>query len=192
MEMINQYYRTFIGLPVKAGPGVLRARLELMESLKGERISWVDPLRYHITVRFLGETRIPDVEKIGKALQSGLQLPDQWMVSTAKAGSFGPRNMPRVIWIGFEDQLPFETLRREVDRVLQSCGIPPMDQPFRAHLTLGRIRSLRDPEAFHRSLERIRERFIERIKFDRLVFYRSEPGRGGPVYTSLLDLEFRE
>lgn len=89
-------YRTFIAVPLRVGEEFLHARAALMERLSGDRISWVNPERYHVTLKFLGDTSL------------------------------------------------FENLKKEVDCALESFGIPPVDQPFRAHLTLGRIRSLKD------------------------------------------------
>ncbi len=190
--MENQYYRTFIGLPLKAGTAVLNARGELMDSLARERISWVDPMLYHITLRFLGDTPLPVVGDIGRALQESLELPGRWGVRMSGAGSFGPRKNPRVIWVGFEDSTMFDLLKGKLDRVLQACGIPPVEQPFRPHLTLGRIRSLKDLEGFYSSIGEIQEKFNQLVKFERLVFFRSEPGQAGPRYTSLLEMEFRD
>ena len=188
--MENQYYRTFIGLPVSVERSVLNARAELMQLLGGERISWVDPKRYHITLRFLGDTPLPEVGEIGRALHEGLDLPGKWNVPMSGAGSFGPRKYPRVIWVGFEDSTMFDYLKGEVDRVLQTCGIPPAEEPFRPHLTLGRIRDMKDLEGYYGSIGKMQDKFNQCVQFDSLVFYRSEMGKGEPVYTSLLELEF--
>ncbi len=185
------FYRTFVGLPVKVGDGVLEARQELLNSLDGERISWVDPARYHVTLRFIGNTEISVVGKIGDSLLKEVEFPRKTHLQLQHLGSFGPRRNPRVIWIGFEETPLFESLKHDVDRVLGACGIAEAGQSFRAHLTLGRVRSLKDPGGFYRTIERMKERFEDRILFDRLVYYRSEPGAGGPVYIPLKQIGFR-
>ncbi|MEN8230718.1 MAG: RNA 2',3'-cyclic phosphodiesterase [Bacteroidota bacterium] len=185
-------YRTFIGLPVKVSERFLEARQELMESLSGERISWVDPDRYHITLRFIGKTDINAIDQIGKALGEKVNIPQRSHVSLTQTGSFGPRKKPRVIWIGLEHTTIFESLKDDVDRVLQSCGIPSVDGPFRAHLTLGRVRSLKDLNGYYETVSKMEDRFKEFILLDKLVFYRSELGNGGPVYIPLCQMEFQD
>ena len=187
-----KYFRTFIGLPVKVGERVLEARRELMESLSGERISWVDPERYHITLRFLGDTKITAIDEIGKALYEKVNIPEKLHVPFAQTGSFGPRKRPRVIWIGFGNTAMFASLKFDVDSALKECGIAPVDQPFRAHLTLGRVRSLKDLKGYYDAIEAMKDRFNELVLFDKLVFYRSELGSGGPVYIPLYQMEFRK
>ena len=159
-------YRTFIGLPVKVSERFLEARQELMGFLSGERISWVDPDRYHITLRFIGDTQITAIEMIGKALYENINIPVKNHVSLAQTGSFGPRKRPRVIWIGFEHTPMFESLKIDVDRVLQSCGIPSVDEPFRAHLTLGRVRSLKDINGYYKTISKLKYVFKVIILLD--------------------------
>lgn len=190
--MENQFYRTFVGLPVKVGDGVLEARMELMRTLSGERISWVDPDRYHITLRFLGEIEISSVKVISKAIREGVEPPQKSTTHLTQPGSFGPRKKPRVIWIGFEPTTLFESLKGDVDRVLEACGIPFVDQPFRAHLTLGRVRSIRDLSGFYNAIAAMQDRFCEEVMLYKMIFYRSELGKGGPVYTPLYQMEFRD
>jgi 2'-5' RNA ligase len=90
-----------------------------------------------------------------------------------------------VIWTGFEEVSLFESMREMVDAALATCGIARDSQSFRAHLTLGRIRSVKDLKGFYHLLEQMRDRFSETVMVDRLVFFRSELGAGPPVYTPL-------
>ena len=191
VNMQIQYYRTFIGIPVRVNDEFLRAREELINTFKGERISWVAPHNYHVTLRFIGETEPSVVRALGKALREKIEVPRKSHVKLGHPGLFGPRKNPRVIWIGFDDTRIFDSLKTEVDSLTQDCGITPAEQPFRAHLTLGRIRNLKDNSHLSRYIESVKEAFSYQVLLERLVFYRSELGDGGPVYTPLVNLDFR-
>jgi len=161
-----------------------------MESLSHERISWVDPQLYHITLRFLGDTEISVIEKIKMALQNRVVLPVKMNEMLSRATSFGSRNRPRVIWVGFENCSLIESLKREVDSALKVCGIPPSNQPFTAHLTLGRVRGLNDLDRFYEVIASMKDQFSYPLLLDKMDFYRSELSKRGPLYTSLHRLEF--
>ena len=188
--MEPQYFRTFIGLPVRVGSTVLRARNHMMDALADERISWVNPENYHVTLRFLGDTDVTATQQIKEALQKELELPLKSSLRLTGPGSFGPRKNPRVIWLGFDQDEPFHSLKTSTDRALEKCGWPLSDQPFRAHLTLGRVRSLKDPARYYEIIEQIKETFTGRAEVDRMVFYRSELGESGPTYTALKEMRF--
>jgi 2'-5' RNA ligase len=190
--MEPQYYRTFIGLPVKVGGEVIAVRNRLMESLADERISWVVPENFHVTLRFLGETEKEAILPIQEALQRELELPLESSIPLFGPGSFGPSKKPRVIWLGFGQEEPFQSLKAGTDRALETCGWPLSDQPFRAHLTLGRVRSLKDPDRFYKLLEQMRASFAGSVWLDRMVFYRSELGKNGPTYTVLKEIRFAD
>jgi 2'-5' RNA ligase len=190
MEM--QYYRTFLALPVKAGADLLEIRKELRYALEDERISWVDPTRFHVTLRFLGNTRIEDVERISRALKEDEFRPDARVVSMCSLGSFGPRKKPRVIWVGFDCEEWFKEVKEGVDELLEELGFPRQETPFTAHLTLGRVRSLRDPARYREVLQEMKTRICETVCFDRLVYYRSILGSDGPEYMPLENISFRK
>lgn len=189
---MEKYLRTFIGLPFCVDQNFLLARHRLMTTLEGERISWVDPSLYHVTLRFLGDTRLSLIQEIGRVLRAELRLPQSTSLKVTGLGSFGPRKKPRVIWVGFDGAVFFGTLKMEVDRVLQMCGILPVQQPFRAHLTLGRVRGLLHPERYEKAMEQMKMQFDSRISFEKLVYFRSTLGSGGPEYTALEELQFRQ
>ena len=189
--MKSPYYRTFIGLPLKVQTSFLQARRRLMKILKEERISWTDPEKYHVTLRFLGDTESADIQRIGNALQDGIGNPRQMELAVTGLDSFGPRKRPRVIWAGFEESDFFEGLKLEVDRSLALCGIPIVEEEvFRAHLTLGRVRSLSYLEAYYLTIEEMSKHFEGSVLFNRLVFFRSILGPRGPEYHVLREIPF--
>lgn len=188
--MISQYLRTFIGLPLTLSRGILDARADLMSALDGERISWVDPGLYHVTLRFIGETKVPEVKEIGRALHAELSIPDGTTLDLTGLASFGPRKRPRVIWVGFEETGFFISLKGQVDRILEKIGIRSGNQPFSAHLTLGRIRSLENPDHFYKTVEEMNPRFLGRVRFEKLVYFQSVLGTGGPQYRVLDEINF--
>lgn len=183
--MEKQYYRTFVGVPVKPGPGLLVLCNELMASLSGERISWVAPELYHVTLRFIGDTSISAVEDIRMALKNKLLLPKAVELDLKGIGSFGSRKRPRIIWLGFKEVELFTNLKRQVDQALESCGIKQDEHPYNPHLTLGRVRSLKDQDAYYKCLNRLKGTDLEPVLVDRMMYYRSILGPKGPSYHTL-------
>ena len=189
--MESQYYRTFIAAPLRVEGQFLQARQDLITVLKKERISWTNPEQYHITLRFIGDTELVDIKKIGDALHAGIHVPERISLNIDGLASFGPRKRPRVIWVGFEETDFLESLKREVDAVLEKCGIPAREQPFRAHLTLGRVRSLKNLTEYYLTMEKMKHQFHGTVLFEKLVFFRSILGPRGPEYQVLNELRFR-
>ncbi len=189
--MESQYYRTFIAAPLRVEGQFLQARQDLITVLKKERISWTNPEQYHVTLRFIGDTELVDIKKIGDALHAGIHVPERISLNIDGLASFGPRKRPRVIWVGFEETDFLESLKREVDAVLEKCGIPAREQPFRAHLTLGRVRSLKNLPEYYLTMEEMKHQFHGSILFEKLVLFRSILGPRGPEYQVLNELRFR-
>jgi 2'-5' RNA ligase len=191
LTMNEQYFRTFIAIPLIPGRRFLEHREALMNSFSGARISWVDPGNYHITLRFLGDTKQSAIPGIIDALNNGMIIPETGKLNLSVLGSFGPRKKPRVIWIGFEDDGFIASLKGEVDRVLASCDLPLPDQIFRAHLTLGRVRSVKDLKAFYTNIDLFKDKFSEELTVNKLVYFRSELGKNGAKYTPLKEWSFK-
>ncbi len=162
----------------------------MIRELRNERISWVKPGNYHVTIRFLGDTPTKEVSSVKNALGGITSLPTSKNLQLQSIGSFGPRKRPRVIWSGFQDPGIFTELREMTDRALVSCGYKFNTDPLKAHLTLGRIRSLKDILHFYEVLERMKDLFRGEVLVDRMIFYRSRLRKEGPVYESLLELPF--
>lgn len=191
LSMNEQYFRTFIAIPLIPGRKLLAQREALINSLSGERISWINPENYHITLRFLGDTSQSAIHGITDAVDNGMIIPEIGKLNLSVLGSFGPRKKPRVIWIGFEDEGLIVSLKAQMDRALESCDLPLPDHIFRAHLTLGRVRSVKDLQGFYSTIDLFKDRFSEEMIVNKLVFFRSELGKNGAKYTPLKEWRFK-
>ena len=103
-------------------------------------VRWVPPEQLHLTLRFLG-----DLEE-GQAASVRHVLGRPWETvaftsSLTAADLFPLSGAPRVIWLSVDEgQAHMVALKREVDRRLALVGFEPETKPFRAHLTLGRVK----------------------------------------------------
>ena len=131
-------------LAIEPPEEVLAAVTRLQEKLKGEiagKISWTRPQSNHLTLKFFGDIGSTDVEKIGTAVKIQLATVSSIVLKIEKIGVFPDLRRPRVIWAGTTGDIEKLTmLQNKLDVDFAGLGFPPENRPFRAHLTLGRIK----------------------------------------------------
>lgn len=116
-----------------------------------------------------------------------VDLGEGFRVRLGGLGAFPKPSRATVLWVDFaqgEDRL--EGLAARVEQAVEIAGLPAEDRPFRAHLTLSRIRPHQD---VRRLLEEVAPLGIGWI-VDRVVLYRSHLGPGGPRYEEMAVFPF--
>ncbi len=110
-------------------------------------VAWVRPENLHLTILFLGETPEAAVPPLRQALEAPLAS-RPFELRLGGLGAFPPRGPARVIWLGVvEGHDRLAAVHREVEDRLAALGVEREDRPFRAHLTLGRVRGQLGPRA---------------------------------------------
>src|SRR5688572_26405387 len=89
-------------------PGEIKAlAAEQQESLRAAapqvRASWEQPGKLHLTLKFLGEIELPRVEPLTLAAGRAAEGLRPFELTVVGTGSFPPRGVPRVLWLGLED-----------------------------------------------------------------------------------------
>ncbi len=135
--------RVFIALDLPpAAKDSLAETVARLKAVIPTGVRWVDPSGIHLTLKFLGDIDIalaePALDKLRESANqfSGGPLP----LHIAGLGVFPNPREPRVLWAGVGGDLA--ALGRWQQRVDESCstlGFPGERQPFRPHLTLGRV-----------------------------------------------------
>lgn len=166
-------------LAVELEPAVRRA---LRDHLNGVVLPGraVPPGSWHLTLRFLGDTDAPR----RRALEEALAAADRGPAFTASLGGLGA--FPRaaratVLWMAVRDGGGLARLAAVAERAARSAGFAAEERPFRAHLTLARLRPPADVAPL---LQRVPPAGID-LPVRYLTLFRSRPGSGAPTYDAL-------
>lgn len=116
--------------------------LNALGDQRDDRLRWVSPDQWHLTLAFYGEVAEPKAEKLLEGLTRAAERSAPFGVRLATAGTF-PRQATkaRVLWIGLDGEV--DSLRRAADRCAgagRRARIAMEDRAFRPHLTLARSR----------------------------------------------------
>lgn len=180
--------RTFLALLIPDGwVDWVRTAERMLAARQTAGLSWVKPENAHFTIRFLGDLDDEQVERLRASVRrSGARLSAP-VARLGRLGAFPRPERPRVLWVGLAQGGPeIEAIAAAVNDALEDDGFGAPDKPFRAHLTLARVREgaagvgglMRSglPEA------------PEPEPLPRLAVMKSELRKGGAMYTVLEEI----
>jgi 2'-5' RNA ligase len=140
------------------------------------------PKQFDLTIKFLGEISDDLLPKVRERLSQIRFAP--FMAHIGPIGVFTER-VVRTVWVKVEPSEPLFALHTLVDECLLPLFSP--DDRFSPHITLARVRELKDRKAFLQSLSSIH---VEPIPFriDRLMFVQSTLTASGAIHTHLFEI----
>ncbi len=186
--------RTFLALDPP--PEILRKIITMQDTLKKQiprGVRWVNPDGIHLTLKFLGNIFPSHRDGIQSLLPEIVGAHFAFTLSAGRIGVFPGIAKPRVIWVGIggETQSLF-ALQQDIEEALESIGFPRENRPFRAHLTLGRVK---DPQACQ-GMETViaqGQGFVAgRFKAANLLFIKSTLTPTGAIYSHLANFPLAE
>ena len=86
---------------------------------------------------------------------------DPFTAGLSNIGVFPDENYIRVVWLGLEPKRKIIELQQKIDNAL--AGIFPMDKRFHPHITLGRVKFVKDKKKFVEILKEIK---VEKKSFE--------------------------
>lgn len=144
--------RLFVAIPL---PDEVRNSVaELIDRLsRGFRftawnINWSDPESLHLTLRFLGRTE----DGVRAAFEEGLDriigATPPFTISAGGLGVFPDWKTPKVLWMGIrEGSGRLAAIQAEIEELARAHGFAAENRAYTPHLTLGRIRYIRNLNA---------------------------------------------
>lgn len=178
--------RTFIA--VDLAESTLDALAEMPGKLSDPRanIRWVGRDNLHVTLQFLGDVAddliasVCDRAAAAAAEVEPFDFEVRGVLCIPQAGQL------RMVWASIHDTTGrMAALHDAAERELSSLGFEPEKRRFRPHLTLARIKHIRDPRGFRQAVEPYRDAAFGAQKAEELVVYSSQLKPEGPVYTPL-------
>ena len=174
--------RCFIAIDLPDGVKKEMNRVsDKIKSSKAVKGSFVDKKNLHLTLKFLGELSEEKIEQVKKCL-SDIIL-GRFDCHTGQTGVFPAPEYVKTVWIELNgDGVMY--LKGLVDNKLNEVGIKVDDKEFKSHITLARIRGVREKEQFMNLLS---ELGMKKMVFpvDKFYLMKSELTREGPIYKVL-------
>lgn len=178
--------RAFLGIAL---PDAVRSSLVSLQRQLGESgadVKWVEPDHLHVTLKFLEEITDEQRRRVEELLTRVAEGGGSFTLGLKQVGAFPGAGAPRVLWVGVHEGR--ETVVRIAQAIEQGCqtiGLRREERPFAAHVTLGRVRSLRRRERLVQCLQVAAWEPPEPFEVSALTLYRSELHPSGPRYTVL-------
>lgn len=162
---------------------------QIQAQLRSEGVvaQWVKPSNIHLTLKFLGDTDpdqagdIRDAMKVAVAGHAPLEL------ALGGLGGFPNLSRPRILWQALSQDIErLKGIQQRLEAQLTQCGFLPERRPYRAHLTIGRIRR---PKRWHpqavAAVRQISVLPLQPFTMNALIWYESRLLPGGAEYTVL-------
>lgn len=144
------------------------------------KVNWIAKKNLHLTLKFLGNI---DEKLIPKIIEKLNEIKfDSFELELDNLDSFPNPNYMKVLWVGVKNFNKVIELQSEVEEKLREYF--EKDKEFSAHITLGRIKFVKDKPEFNSILKKTK---INKIKFkvDSFSLIKSELSKNGPTYINL-------
>ncbi|MNI19715.1 2'-5'-RNA ligase [compost metagenome] len=153
---------------------------------------WVHAEDYHITVQFLGDTEVEQIEHLKEVISRGVSDVAPFRLSAAGIGTFGRPRQPRVLWGGLNgDIAALHDLNHHVISASAELGYIAEDRPYHPHITIAR----KFREEGQLDLELISSLNMEASFgtwiIDRIVIYRTNLG-SQPMYEEIASFPLKK
>lgn len=188
----SQQIRVFFAIelpdPVKSFLKELSTELRLF----GGDVKWVNPMGMHLTLKFLGEIRtdlLPAIEQQVRPIFAGQKAS---VHHVSRLGAFPDLRKPRVVWVGCTDDAgALAPMASKLEESLEPLGFPREKRGFKAHLTLGRVRSSKGVTGLVEGIRHKMEIAGPSFVADHAVLFQSILKPSGAEYSPLLKFDFR-
>jgi 2'-5' RNA ligase len=180
--------RLFIAFKIHPDEGFLKSYRDLRKAMGRQQIKWVDERIIHVTLKFLGDTEEKKIAPISRILEERARRTPAMEVRLKGLGIFGSRYDPRVVWTGIEPWNDLSALMKALREDMIPMGFEPDRQNLVPHLTLGRIREIRDRVSFDQALEGNKSVMSDPVLLDEMILFESILHREGPEYNNLKSL----
>ncbi len=184
--------RLFIAIKINPDRGFYSFYNQIKKTLEREKVRWVNPENFHITMRFLGETDIELIPEISSALLNSMSYFSSFSFTLSGLGVFRSLSHPRVLWMGIKERETLISAKKCMDECLKSIINLKEAKGDNLHLTLGRMKGLSNNQCWKKLLETYNKVDFYKVKVNEVILFESILEKIGPVYIELLKIHLSE
>ena len=179
-------FRGFIAVDIDSFPKLLEFERELKDT--GANIKLVEPENVHITLKFLGNTDETLIDTIEKVIKNAVQGVNKFNIKLEGAGVFPNQKYIKVIWLEIKQGEKLGIIAQKIDEDLHEIGFKREKRKFSAHLTIARVRSIKNKEKLLWVIEKYKDSKFAEFDVNSIKLKKSELTQKGPIYTNLKNI----
>ena len=182
--------RAFIAieLPLEIHQKLGEISTALQHKLEGMPIRWVHPDNIHLTLKFLGDVSVAQLEALQKMLETEVSGHSEFEIGIGELGAYPNPRRPHVIWIGVKAPLELRNVQYGIETQMERLGYGREERPFSPHLTLGRVArqaSSSETRKIGDILNTNKVGFLGSTRVKSIHLFKSELRPGGAIYTRI-------
>lgn len=139
VDAVRAFFAVELGEPARAAAAAVIAALR-ERSGDARSVRFVRGESLHVTLRFLGDVPVERLGALVAAVAKPLADVPPFAFSLGPVVGFPDARRPRVLALSAWPAEPLERAAAAVERGVVAAGLAPEERPFRAHLTLARVR----------------------------------------------------
>jgi RNA 2',3'-cyclic 3'-phosphodiesterase len=172
--------RAFIGItlakPIQQKVSRIQAKIKKI----GPDVKYVNQGNLHICLRFLGDIDKNQLGAVKRALERGLEGFNPIDLTVGNIGAFPNADHIRVIWVGIGKGL--DSLVEKINKELKEEGFDLPENKFRAHITLGRVKTAKNKEKLKELIKSGRGEGRVKVNVKEIQVLSSTLTKAGPFY----------
>jgi 2'-5' RNA ligase len=167
------------------------------EMMHDTRISWIQPAKIHLTIKFLGDMDEQVIDPLRAALDEAIGSQAAVNVPLERLGTFPRPHSPRVLWVGPSENWEqgaeskrIAEIHGAIEQACEGLGFLREAKPFSPHLTLARIKMGERHVGVALAKVGVLDRPISMnsLVVESVALMKSELKPSGSVYTKLWDV----
>lgn len=175
--------RSFIAVNLSSEIKEYLTSLQNILNIPETKIKWVEKDNLHLTMKFLGYISLEQTELIKSKLKEIANRCSPLIIKlSSNIGIFPTYKMPRIIWVGIKEGTnELKEIYNSIENNLSNKGFPRENKDFSGHITIGRVKFIRDKTNFIQILKRIEvNNFTQEV--DSIDLMESKLTPNGPIY----------
>lgn len=176
--------RVFVALSISSSIKEKIADVQRRLKRREDKVKWVNPDIIHLTLKFLGEIGEEKVKKVFQTAEIVGREFSPFSMKIEGMGIFPNFSRPQVVWIGVkEEEEKLKSLVASLGKELKKEGFPEEKREWKPHLTIGRVRFLKEKEKLIDFIQLEKEKRFGEERVKDIKIMQSQLTPGGAIYT---------
>ncbi len=188
-EIMVAKQRCFLAIDIDSD--LIQNIVKVQEEFKNtnNNVKYVEEENLHFTLKFFGDIdkdKIFEVKNCILKVLNEINFKDNFSneISIKGLGTFPNKNYMKVLWVGCENSEFITKLHDALDLEFKKIGFK-LDKQFKTHITIGRIRNLKDKNEFKSKIKKLENFEIGNMNIEKISLKISELTPKGPIYSNI-------